>query len=67
MWICTGMDVLNGAIEKMQQKVPAEKWKFVGVAVAPSTITITEHAVRHSHYLTSSVLTVPQTELRISQ
>ena len=24
-------------------KVPPEKWKFVNVGIAPSTITITEH------------------------
>ena len=39
------MEVLNMAIDRMTQKVPAEKWQFVSVAVAPSTITITEHEV----------------------
>ncbi|XP_060567021.1 amyloid beta precursor protein binding family B member 2-like isoform X2 [Ruditapes philippinarum] len=39
----TGMDVLNSAIDRMVEKVPPEKWRYVGVAVAPSTITITEH------------------------
>lgn len=39
----TGMDVLNTAIDQMVEKVPPEKWQYVGVAVAPSTITITEH------------------------
>lgn len=39
------MDVLNSAVHKMLEKVPPEKWKFVGVAVAPSTITISEHGV----------------------
>ena len=40
-----GMDVLNSAIDKMAETVPAEKWKYVGVGVAPSTITIVEHDV----------------------
>lgn len=39
------MDVLNSAIDRMVEKVPPEKWQYVGVAVAPSTITITEHGV----------------------
>ncbi|KAL4229771.1 amyloid beta (A4) precursor protein-binding [Mactra antiquata] len=39
----TGMDVLNRAIDKMIEEIPPEKWQYVGVAVAPSTITITEH------------------------
>jgi len=39
------MDVLNSAIDKMAETVPAEKWKYVGVGVAPSTITIVEHDV----------------------
>ena len=40
-----GMDVLNSAIESIYKRVPPEKWEFVSVAVAPSTITITEHGV----------------------
>lgn len=43
--IFLGMDVLNSAIESICKRVPAEKWEFVSVAVAPSTITITEHGV----------------------
>ncbi|XP_052794457.1 amyloid beta precursor protein binding family B member 2-like isoform X2 [Mya arenaria] len=39
----TGMEVLNSTIDKMLETVPPEKWQYVGVAVAPSTITITEH------------------------
>ena len=32
-------------MEKAYARVPPEKWLFVSVAVAPSTITITEHGV----------------------
>ncbi|PVD34945.1 hypothetical protein C0Q70_06226 [Pomacea canaliculata] len=39
----TGVDVLNEAIDWMYYHMPPEKWTFVNVAVAPSTITITEH------------------------
>lgn len=39
----TGMDTINSAIESICKRVPPEKWEFVSVAVAPSTITITEH------------------------
>ena len=39
------MDVVNSAIESISKRVPAEKWEFVSVAVAPSTITISEHGV----------------------
>lgn len=38
-----GTDILNGAIMAAYNKVPPEKWKFVSIAIAPSTITITEH------------------------
>ena len=41
------MDVVNSAIESLCKKVPAEKWEFVSVAVAPSTITISEHGVSY--------------------
>jgi len=41
----TGIEVLNGAAEKVYSRVPPEKWVFVSVAVAPSTITISEHGV----------------------
>ncbi|KAK3099571.1 hypothetical protein FSP39_006387 [Pinctada imbricata] len=39
----TGIDVLNTAIDAAYMKIPPEKWIFVNVAIAPSTITITEH------------------------
>ena len=42
----TGMDVLNSAIEQMSTSIPMEQWQFVNVAVAPSTITISELGVR---------------------
>lgn len=38
----TGVDILNSAMEKVHARVPPEKWVFANVAVAPSTITITE-------------------------
>ncbi|XP_052078808.1 protein Fe65 homolog isoform X2 [Mytilus californianus] len=38
-----GTDILNGAIMALYNKIPPEKWKFVNVGIAPSTITITEH------------------------
>jgi amyloid beta (A4) precursor protein-binding family B protein 2 (Fe65-like) len=41
----TGVDTLNGAMEKVYARVPPETWHFVSVAVAPSTITVTEHQV----------------------
>ena len=46
-FLFVGMDVLNSAIESIYKRVPAEKWEFVSVAVAPSTITISEHGVSH--------------------
>jgi hypothetical protein len=42
----TGMDVINEAIDWMYYRVPPEKWTFVNVGIAPSTIIITEHGVR---------------------
>ncbi|XP_062566631.1 protein Fe65 homolog isoform X3 [Saccostrea cucullata] len=39
----TGTDVLNNAIESLYSRIPPEKWIFVDVAIAPSTLTITEH------------------------
>nr|XP_042895771.1 protein Fe65 homolog isoform X1 [Parasteatoda tepidariorum]XP_042895772.1 protein Fe65 homolog isoform X1 [Parasteatoda tepidariorum] len=38
----TGVDVLNEAIEKLFTAIPKSDYKFVNVAVAPSTITICE-------------------------
>ncbi|ELU13621.1 hypothetical protein CAPTEDRAFT_224794 [Capitella teleta] len=39
----TGVDTLNNAMEKVYEHIPREKWVFASVAVAPSTITVTEH------------------------
>ncbi|KAK7097258.1 protein Fe65 homolog isoform X2 [Littorina saxatilis] len=39
----TGMDMVNESVDWMYYRVPPEKWTFVHVAIAPSTITITEH------------------------
>ncbi|XP_078323905.1 protein Fe65 homolog isoform X2 [Crassostrea virginica] len=39
----TGTEILNNAIESLYSRIPAEKWIFVDVAIAPSTLTITEH------------------------
>lgn len=39
----TGRDILNEAIQYLYYRVPPEKWRYVNVAIAPSTITITEH------------------------
>ena len=39
------MEIANSAMQKVYAGVPSEKWLFVSVAVAPSTITITEHGV----------------------
>ncbi|XP_056011870.1 protein Fe65 homolog isoform X2 [Ostrea edulis] len=39
----TGTDTLNSAIESLYSRIPPEKWIFVDVAIAPSTLTITEH------------------------
>ena len=41
----TGVDVLNNAMEKVYGRVPPEQWMYVDVAVAPSTVTVTEHGV----------------------
>jgi hypothetical protein len=32
-------------MEKVYSHIPKEKWVFASVAVAPSTITVTEHKV----------------------
>ncbi len=37
-----GMDVLHPAIDKLSTRVPPERWQLVDVAIAPSTIKITE-------------------------
>ena len=47
MLFVSGMDVVNSSIESICKRVPAEKWEFVSVAVAPSTITISEHGVSY--------------------
>jgi len=41
----TGVEILNGAIDVLNARVPAEKWNYVDVTVAPSTITIAKHEV----------------------
>ena len=41
----TGVDTINNAMEKVYSRVPPEKWHFASVAVAPSTITVSEHTV----------------------
>jgi len=41
-----GVEILNNAIENVYMRLPPDKWTYVNVAVAPSTITITEHGVR---------------------
>ena len=41
----SGVEVINSAMEKAYSRVPPEKWVFVSVGVAPSTITIIEHGV----------------------
>ncbi|KFM63455.1 Amyloid beta A4 precursor protein-binding family B member 2, partial [Stegodyphus mimosarum] len=38
----TGVDVLNDAIGQLSDSVPKSEYKYVNVAVAPSTITISE-------------------------
>ncbi|XP_064636339.1 amyloid beta precursor protein binding family B member 2-like isoform X3 [Lineus longissimus] len=39
----TGVDIINNAMEKLYKTIPVDEWQFCNVAVAPSTITITEH------------------------
>lgn len=36
------MDVLHPAIDKLSTRVPPERWQLVDVAIAPSTIKITD-------------------------
>ncbi|KAK7601089.1 hypothetical protein V9T40_008530 [Parthenolecanium corni] len=38
----TGMDVLNDAINQLMTEKPQNEWELVNVAVAPSTITISD-------------------------
>jgi len=40
-----GVEVLNNAIETLHSSIPVEKWTYVNVTVAPSSITITNHEV----------------------
>ena len=54
----TGVDVLNGAMMKVYARVPPEKWLYVDMAVAPSTITISEHGVRGLSLQICNCLTV---------
>ena len=41
----TGVDVLNNAMDNVYTRALPEKWVYVNVSVAPSTITITEYGV----------------------
>lgn len=41
----SGMDTLNDAIDQMASQVPADQWRDVNVAVAPSVVTITDAEV----------------------
>lgn len=41
----TGVETLNGAIEKLTSSMLKSEYKYVNVAVAPSTITISEPGV----------------------
>ena len=36
---------MNNAIETLHSSVPTEKWTYVNVMVAPSSITISDHEV----------------------
>ncbi|EFX77134.1 hypothetical protein DAPPUDRAFT_198588 [Daphnia pulex] len=38
----SGMETLNDAIDQMASQVPADQWRDVNVAVAPSVVTITD-------------------------
>lgn len=38
----SGMETLNDAIDQMMSQVPADQWRDVNVAVAPSVVTITD-------------------------
>jgi len=42
---CAGVEVLNNAIETLHSSVSVEKWIYVNVTVAPSSITISNHDV----------------------
>lgn len=41
----SGMDVLNEAIDRLVHKKPQNEWEPVNVAVAPSTIIISDFEV----------------------
>lgn len=41
----TGMDVLNDTINLLMSEKPQNEWELVSVAVAPSTITISDFEV----------------------
>ena len=43
--VFVGVDVLNNAMERVYTRVLPDKWVYVNVAIAPSTITISEHGV----------------------
>ncbi|XP_050416196.1 protein Fe65 homolog isoform X1 [Patella vulgata] len=39
----TGMEILNVAVNRVYDRIPPERWHFVNVSIAPSTITIAEN------------------------
>ena len=51
-----GVDVLNNAMDNVYTRALPEKWIYVNVSVAPSTITITEYGV----FINRSLLTLPR-------
>lgn len=51
----SGMDTLNDAIDQMASQVPADQWRDVNVAVAPSVVTITDAEVNFILHLTHVV------------
>lgn len=44
----SGMETLNDAIDQMASQVPADQWREVNVAVAPSVVTITDAEVNYA-------------------
>ena len=45
-----GVDVLNNAMDNVYTRALPEKWVYVNVSVAPSTITITEYGVTSNYH-----------------
>ena len=67
LWMfIAGVEVLNCAMEKVYAQVPPEKWVFVNVAIAPSTITISEYGVSIAPFAKLSiVITWSYVQIRI--